>query len=343
MSLLHHLAEVRAIDALAARFPRHPDQWNKPHEADAELVLIAPDLYLAATIDAVVQEWSIGLFQDPYTAGWVLVMSSLSDLAAVGAAPIGILPAITMPEGAAPTERLALGIQEAVEAAKTAVLGGDLDAGDRPHLAACALGLVQGRPIGRMGIQPGDVVYATGQLGSGNMLAIAFLLGLPRERIPEHAHRPVARLAEGQALRPIARAMMDTSDGPMSTLDHLARLNGVGFRIDFDLKRLIRPDALALARGAGAPEWPLFCGELGEYELMVAIAPDQEAELLARVPGAVRVAVAEAAPGLRLDLPDGREVAFDGSVIRNLMAESAGDWPAYTRGFMAFGSELGLA
>jgi thiamine-monophosphate kinase len=184
---------------------------------------------------------------------------------------------------------------------------------------------------------------ALGQLGSGNMLAVAFLLGLPRERIPEAAHRPHARLAEGQALRPIARAMMDTSDGPMSTLDHLARLNGVGFRIDFDLDRLIRPDALALATGAGAPRWPLFCGELGEYELMVAIAPEQEAELLKRVPGAVKVAVAEAAPGLRLDLPDGREVAFDGSVIRNLMASSAGDWPAYTRGFMAFGSGLGLA
>jgi thiamine-monophosphate kinase len=343
MSLLHHLAEVRAIDALAARFPRHPQQWNKPHEADAELVQIAPDTYLAATIDAVVQEWSIGLFQDPYTAGWVLAMSSLSDLAAVGATPIGILPAITLPPGDATADRLAQGIAEAVAAAGTAVLGGDLDTGDHPHLTACALGLVHGHPIGRTGILPGDRIYATGQLGSGNMLAVAFLLGLPRERIPEAAHRPQARLAEGQLLRPIARAMMDTSDGPMSTLDHLARLNGVGFRIDFDLQRLIRPDALALAAGAGAPQWPLFCGELGEYELMVAVAPERAAELERLVPTAVPVAVAEVEPGLRLALPDGRQVAFDGSRIRNLMGESAGDWQAYTRGFMAFGSELGLA
>jgi thiamine-monophosphate kinase len=341
MSLLHHLAEVRAIDALAARFPRHPKQWNKPHEADAELVELSPGTYLAATIDAVVQEWSIGLFQDPYTAGWVLAMSSLSDLAAVGAAPVGILPAITLPPGQ-DAERLAAGIADAVTAAGTAVLGGDLDSGDRPHLAACAIGLVQGQPINRMGIQPGDLVYATNQLGSGNMLAVAFLLGLPREHIPEASHRPVARLKEGQLLRPIARAMMDTSDGPMSTLDHLARLNHLGFKIEFDLEALIRPDALALARSAGAPRWPLFCGELGEYELMVAVAPDQAAELERLVPTAVRVAVAEAEPGLRLALPD-RTVTYDGSVIRNLMGESAGDWPAYTRGFMAYGSALGLA
>ncbi|MNS19763.1 Thiamine-monophosphate kinase [compost metagenome] len=340
------LAEVRAIDALTRRFPRHPEQWNRPHEADAEIVkltALGPDTYLAATIDGIANEWTSGFFKDPYTAGWVLVQSNLSDLAAVGAAPIGLLSALAFPPGSTElASRLAEGIADALAACGVAALGGDLNEGPAPAMTACAIGLVTGRPVGRTGIQPGDGLWATGPLGAGNALAIVQLMGLPPALAPESAYRPQARLAEGQALRPFARAMMDTSDGPMSTLDHLARLNGVGMRIDFDPDRLVEPRVLAAFRSAGLPAWPLLCGEHGEYELMVAIPPDAEAGLLAAAPQATRLATATAEPGLMAVLPDGREVPFDGGYIRNLPERTQGDWKAYAEAFQAFGAGLGL-
>jgi thiamin-phosphate kinase len=348
MTLSHQLgalAEVRAIDALIQGFKRHPDQWNRPHEADAELVKLtqlAPDTYLAATIDCLGTELASGFYQDAYTAGWVLVMASLSDLAAVGAAPIGLLLALGLPPGDAFIARLGEGARDALAATGVAVLGGDLNEATVPMLTSCGLGLVHGKPVGRMGIQPGDELWATGRLGSGNGLAIVRLLGLPDTLWPESRFRPTARLSAGQALRLTANAMMDTSDGMLSTLDHLARLNQVGLRIDFNPTQLVDPALLAAFTLAGLPGWPLLCGEHGEYELMVAVAPGHAMEVLAAAPDAVRVAVATATPGLLLQLPDWREVIYDGSFIRNLPAQVAGDWQAYAREFQAFGTALGL-
>jgi thiamine-monophosphate kinase len=344
-SALGALAEVQAIDALSGRFPRHPDQWNKPHTADAELVKLTPlgpETYLAATIDGVANELSSGFYRDPFTAGWVLVQANLSDLAAVGARPTGLMLSIGMPPGWVGAERLSRGIADALEAAGVPALGGDLNESEFPQLTACALGLVEGRPIGRLGVRPGDRLYASGPMGAGNALAIVHLLGLPDALAPEEAYRPQARLALGQALRPFARALMDTSDACMSTLDHLAHLNGVGLRVAFDPDRLCDPRALAGFRAAGLPAWPLLCGEHGEYELMIAIAPEDEERLLALAPEARLIAEATAEPGIVLALPDGRELDYDGAYIRNLPARCKGDWKAYAEAFQAFGAGLGL-
>jgi thiamine-monophosphate kinase len=339
---LSALAEVRAIDALIRDLPRRADQLNKPHEADAELVPLGPDTYLATTIDCVGDELTSGIYRDPFTAGWVLVMASLSDLAAVGAMPIGLVQALSLPPDPALAERIAAGVGGALTRCGAAMLGGDLNTARTPLLTACAIGLVHGRPVTRMGIQPGDQLWATGPLGSGSALATARLMGLPDALYPEAGYRPVARVAEGQRLRPHVRAMIDTSDGPVNALDHLARLNGVGLRIDFDVERLVEPGAIAAFKKAGLPLWPLLCGEHGEYELIVAAAPEAEAEVLAAAPDARRIALATADPGVVLLLPDGREVAYDASVIRNLSASTGGDWRAYVSEFQAYGVRLGL-
>lgn len=339
------ISEVLAIDAIAKAFPRHPDQWNRPHESDAELVkltAIGADTYLAATIDGLATELSSGFYQDAYTAGWVLVQASLSDLAAVGAAPLGVLLALSMPPDYAGAERLSAGITDALAEAGVAALGGDLNESAAPSFTACALGLVQGTPVGRMGITPGDGLWVTGPLGAGNALAIVQLLGLPPALCPEASYRPRARLAAGAALRGHARAMMDTSDALMTTLDHLARLNGIGWEVDFDPDRLADPRLVAAFRQAGLPAWPLLCGEHGEFELAVALPDESVPHLIAVAPEARRVATATAGSGLVLRLPDGRRVDYDGAFIRNLHARTAGDWKAYAAEFQAFGTQLGL-
>ncbi|MBC7541334.1 MAG: hypothetical protein H7338_01240 [Candidatus Sericytochromatia bacterium] len=342
---LSALAEVRAIDALTAGFPRHPDQWNAPHTSDAEIVRLQPlgsDTYLAATIDGITSEITGGFYRDLYTAGWVLVQANLSDLAAVGAAPIGLMLALSLNTSISDNARLSQGITDALVASGVPVLGGDLNDSQAPSLTACAIGLVQGRVVTRIGIQPGDTLWTTGPLGTGNALAIVRMMGLPDGLCPEAAYRPQARLTIGASVRPFAKAMMDTSDGPMSTLDHLARLNNVGWAVGFDADALVETTVLQAFRSAGLPVWPLLCGEHGEYELLIAVDPADEAALRAIAPTAVKLATATTEPGITLHLPDGRTLAFEGDFIRNLAARTNGDWAAYAAEFQAYGARLGL-
>ncbi len=337
---LTQLAEVRAIDRLAARFPRHPAQLNVPHGADAELIPFG-DTTLAITVDALGAEWQAGIYRDAYTLGWTAVHASLSDLAAVGAAPVGLLLALTLPPGFAGLDRLEAGIAEGLAAAGVPVLGGDLNDGP-VSLAGCAVGKVDGRIVTRLGVRPGDILVASRRLGAGNALATVRLLGLPDALWPEERFRPRAELARGQAWRPHVRALIDSSDGLMSALDHLARLNGVGIALDFDPIRLADAAAVAAFQAAGLPLWPLLAGEHGEYALVAAVAAADVEAFIAADPGAVLLGEATAAPGILVCLPDGRRETYDGAFIRNLPDRCGDDWVAYAQAFRAFGAGLGL-
>ena len=87
--------ENALVESLVRALPRSLDQANGLGESDAELLrLPGTDLLLAITTDAIVEEIEAGLYRDPYLIGWMTVMSSASDLAAVGADPLGILSLI---------------------------------------------------------------------------------------------------------------------------------------------------------------------------------------------------------------------------------------------------------
>jgi thiamine-monophosphate kinase len=343
--------EVAAIDRLVGAFKRHPSQANAPHEADAELIALGPSCWLAVTLDALTSEISSGIFQDPYTMGWVLATASLSDLAAVGARPIGLLDALNFARAhdTAWRARLVKGLKEALDAMGVYLLGGDLnECQQETSLTGCAIGWVEGAPpLTRRGLQPDDWLYASGPLGMGNALALAFLGGKEEmAREIEAAYRPQARLAEGQFLRDWACVCMDTSDGPMTTLDHLARLNGVGLDVFFEPKRLIASQAQIWATQLASPLWPLLLGEHGEYELVFGIhdAKRQAFEAAATSKGFSPLLLGRAtdAAGLRLVLEGAQAIPFDGGYVRNLLAEVQGDWSRFVPAFWAFGARLGL-
>jgi hypothetical protein len=93
--------EHQLIARLAAGLPRSPAQINGLHESDAELLrLPGSDLVLALTTDALAEELASGLYRDPGLIGWMLVTVTASDLAAVGADPLGLLICETLPPGA---------------------------------------------------------------------------------------------------------------------------------------------------------------------------------------------------------------------------------------------------
>ena len=323
--------ELALIESLTRGLARSPRQTNGLQESDAELLSLGTDTTLAVTTDTVAEEIAAGLYADPWLAGWMAVMVNFSDIAAVGAEPLGIVMAETFPAGldAATLSRIQSGINDACRTCGTYVLGGDTNTGDALQLTGTALGLISsGKPLTRKGIRPGDLVYSTGPLGGGNAFA-ALVLAHAAVVVP---YKPIARVREGSALRGVATACMDTSDGLFATLDQLARVNGVGFALDHGWETHLDPAAVACGKATGLSSWLFLAGPHGEFELIFAVPGNDAAahgnELVVAGTVCQRLGRATAdkgitIPGIGSFTPDHR------AAIRNLDPPGKGNLSAY--------------
>jgi thiamine-monophosphate kinase len=200
--------------------------------------------------------------------GWRATAAALSDLAADGATPLGVLVSLGVPGNrqrrpgnASPAVQIMSGVGSAAGSVGAKVFGGDLVRSPRYLVDVCVLGVVQ-RPVRRSGARPGDGLWVTGRLGGAGLALAA--LGAGRRLAPtvrRRFARPVPRIAAGRWLaRRGARAMIDISDGLAGDAGHLAAASGVGIAIE--LERVpcwpgVTPRAAAAS------------GE--EYELLVAL------------------------------------------------------------------------
>jgi len=341
------ILENRIIDEFTRRFVPPPHRLNGPHGADAELIALGPGSgrLLAVTTDALSEEAASGLYDDPRLLGWMLVQANFSDLAAVGADPLGILVAITYPPSAGNEDlaRLAEGISEACGALGTYVLGGDTNQGREWSLCGTALGLVpQGRTVTRLGARPGDKLYVSGPCGQGS--AYAFLKLFAPQAVSSLAFfHPVARLAEGRVVREHASAAMDTSDGLLHTADTLARLNRCRFVLD-DEGRSVHPVALEMCRAQKFPSWLALASVHGEFELCFTLPPENVAAFLAAAAGLAwqPVCIGEVETGEGVSIRSGTDLLpLDTARIRNLAATAGSDPASYVRELINYGREVG--
>ena len=181
--------------------------------------------------------------QDPADVAWKLVASNLSDLAAKGAEPLGVLLGYQL--GPDPT-RFLTGLREALDHYGTLLLGGDtVGAGEAGGIAQTlgltAIGRATHRPVpGRNGARPGDTLWLTGAVG-GAMIGLAALRAGTGDSLAYR--RPQARLSEGIALAPHVTAIMDVSDGLLLDGLRLAKASGVALAIDQATVPLACPEA----------------------------------------------------------------------------------------------------
>lgn len=157
---------------------------------------------------------------DMADVAWKLVATNLSDLAAKGAEPVGVLLGHMLGRDDA---RFISGLHEALQAFDTPLLGGDTIAAAGPRaLGLTAIGRATCTPVpSRSGAQAGDGIWLTGPVGRA-------MLGF--EGVAEHRasfHRPVPRLAEGRGLAAQVTAMMDVSDGLLLDAFRMAEASGV--------------------------------------------------------------------------------------------------------------------
>jgi thiamine-monophosphate kinase len=183
-----------------------------------------------------------------YDLGYFLVVANLSDIAAMGAHPLGVLTVVRYPQEMTDDsfESLMRGIADACAASSTHNVGGDIGTAERIILSGTALGMCSpGEVLLRSGARPGDVLCVSGDVGSAGAAVAAFgdpefdpesLSAQARSEMIEAWRRPVARIIEGRLLsqEKLASACMDTSDGLRASIMELGRASGVGFVIRED-------------------------------------------------------------------------------------------------------------
>jgi len=247
----------------------------------------------------------------------------------VGADPIGLLMTVGLPENDETLQdRLASGIRDACDAAGTFVLGGDTNTTPTIQVGCVAAGLVpEDGVLTRMGAQPGDFLFVSGGVGLGAALAAHVLLGVPNEVFSESDFRPMPTLRLGKALRGIATACMDTSDGLLGAVDQLARLNEVRVRLRSS-EKMLHPRAEATRQAAGLPVFPFLASYHGEFELVFTV-PEKRIEALKAATAAISwspIPLGRVEEGEGLFLGD---VQVDGSKVRNLLLDCEGDLARY--------------
>jgi len=329
-------AEDRFVEHLVRGFVRDPRQLNLPHESDAELVRIpGAETVLAVTVDQIVEEVRTGLYDDPYLLGWMTVTASASDLAAVGADPLGILVGQVFPHNVQPAflDRLQQGIGEASVAARLPVLGGDTAFDSAPSMSATAFGIIRdGRPLTRRGAAAGHRLFGTGPLGLGSVFAWAKRKGQPT---PEF--QPQARLQAGALARRHASAAVDTSDGFLAACDLLLPADGLDLVVQADSADYLHLEAVGLARELSVPGWLLLAGPHGEFELLVAVPEGKVAPFVTEAKALgiplLEIGVFHTGSGM-VQIP-GDGVAVDPARVRDLHPDAAADPRGFLRSLSA--------
>jgi thiamine-monophosphate kinase len=245
--------------------------------------------------------------------GWKLVAVNLSDLAAMGARPVGVLmgAGIGAGRGADWAAGLVRGVSQALERFGVPLLGGDtIRSGPTSVLALTALGSVlPGAALGRMGASEGDILWVSGTIGDAGLglrVAQGARFGVDDALLLKRYRRPVPRLALGLALRGVASAVMDVSDGLLIDAARLAEASGLGVELE---RAAIPLSAAARASGVSVEE----LATLGDdYELLFAAPPEAGAAVLV---AADRAGVPVAAIGR---LVGGAGLRLDGEVPARL-------------------------
>jgi thiamine-monophosphate kinase len=239
---------------------------------------------LVATTDMLHRKTDFPEQASAWQIGWMTAAVNLSDIAAMGAEPLGLLIAAGIPPQTDldVVDGIFRGLLDCADAFGTKILGGDMDAHEELTMTGCALGTVDRASIlRRKGARPGDLLCTTGSLGGAG--AGLSLLGMTDKKrmMPYMVHAPlvrrllspIPRLDEGRAIASsgAATCMMDNSDGLAMSLYDLHEAGGCGFVVE----KATLPMMYGLEEAAGsmkeAIDLVLYAG--GDYELLFTVRP----------------------------------------------------------------------
>ena len=273
---------------------------------DCAILRLQPGERLATSVDTVVEGVHFPEDSFPEDIGFRAVSVAVSDLAAMGARPLGMTIALTLPEADEFwLNAFSQGVAQAVSAYELPLIGGDTTRGALTITVQVLGALPLDQALLRSGAGVGDAVYVSGTLGDA-AAALAFLNGQwqpdadAAEYLLQRFNRPAARVALGRQLLGTASAAIDISDGLLADAGHIAAASGVCIRID--------PHALPLSAALQAQEdseqrlrWALAGGD--DYELCFCLPATGRAPA-----GCTRIGTVEEGEGVLLDPDAGVEL-----------------------------------
>jgi thiamine-monophosphate kinase len=298
---------------------------------DCALLEVAPGYQLAVSMDTLNEGVHFPRMADPYLLGQRCLLVNLSDLAAMGAEPLAFTLAISLPVvNEVWLEGFSRGLASVAKPNRCSLAGGDTTQGPLSITIQVHGRVPTGQALRRDGAKPGDAVYVTGTLGDA-AAALCWMQGSPEfcldgldasgaSFLEQAFYAPAVRIEAGAALRGLASAGLDLSDGLASDLRHIlsagsSQAQPLGAVIDIAsvplsevFRRHVRQDkqlALALAGG-------------DDYELCVTVTPVNETRAVRALAQAgipfTRIGVIDSTPGIRLKQNDGTlmDLAFHG-------------------------------
>ena len=247
---------------------------------DCAILSLNPGERLATSVDTMVEGVHFPEDMFPEDIGFRAVSVAVSDLAAMGARPIGMTVALTLP-GADEfwINAFSQGLGQAVSEYKLPLVGGDTTRGPLTVTVQVLGAVPADRALLREGACPDDAVYVSGPLGDAAG-ALAFLNGEwqpepeAAQYLVDRFYRPRARIELGLELLPQATAAIDISDGLLADLGHIAAASGVGI----ELESALVPVSSELASAGDsqiALKWALSGGD--DYELAFTLPADATA------------------------------------------------------------------
>ena len=245
---------------------------------DCAVIRLDDGTCLLVSTDTILQKTHIPREMTPEQIGGYAVNVVLSDIAAMGGEPLGLVFSTALPPDMDSefAKRLAKGMAQAAVEKGTCIIGGDTQEAEEIALTGTAFGRVREENLLlRSGAGVGDLICTTGELGSA--AAGFYCLTNTVSSHPEFVKKalePQARLREGKILSKYASACMDISDGLALSIHEITGQSNVGARIFEDqipVNLVIKE--IEHITGVSQREMTLYKG--GDFELLFTVAPDR--------------------------------------------------------------------
>jgi thiamine-monophosphate kinase len=287
---------------------------------DCALVDVTNGMDLAISTDTMVAGTHFFPDVDPENLGHKALAVNLSDMAAMGALPYWAMLAITLPNvDHAWLSAFAKGFFDLAQEYNVSLIGGDTTRGPALVMTVTIMGEVPaGAALRRGGAKVGNDIWVSGNVGDA-ALAVAHRNGhlvLAEDDYREAVMRlyePSPRVSLGQALRGLATAAIDVSDGLLADLTHICRLSGVGAMVE--LANVPVSDIGAKHIGSDAGRNAIVAGG-DDYELCFTAHPNSRESIqdLANILGIpiTRIGQVKRGKGVSLLGADGKAVKIDG-------------------------------
>ncbi len=247
---------------------------------DAAVIPVKGDVVACSDIVTFERHMPMGMSFEKF--GWTAAAVNFSDLAAMGARPIGLLASLSMPEDMDESELYDImsGLDQCAEFVGTTIVGGDTKPG-HGTISCTALGSMEGRrPMMRNGANIGDLVAVTGGLGGAAAGFKAIENGLEAEEAIFKLMTPIPLIYEGIELSKCGKvtSCIDLSDGLATAANTICEQSHVGMEIVYEFLP-IDQDVDEVSERLRIPTKDLVLGWGGEYELMFTF-PKSEIETL---------------------------------------------------------------